>query len=51
LVDVPVAPGVKINLNWDAGTPLRLRLEEDQGGLVVVGIEVIGKAPEPKKDK
>jgi len=51
LVDVLIAPEVKINLNWAAGTPLRLRLEEDQGGLVVVSIEVIGKGPEQKKDK
>jgi hypothetical protein len=51
LVDVPIAPQVKINKDWVAGTPLRLQVEEDQGGLVVVGIEAIGKGPEPKKDK
>jgi RNA polymerase sigma factor (sigma-70 family) len=51
LADVPIAPGVKINLNWAAGTPLGLRLEEDQGGLVVVGIEAIGKGAAQKKPK
>ena len=51
LVDVPIAPAVKINKDWAAGTTLRLRLEEDQGGLVVVGIEAIGKGSEQKKDK
>jgi hypothetical protein len=51
LVDVPIAPAVKLNKDWAAGTSLRLRLAEDQGGLVVVGIEAIGKEPEPKKDK
>src|SRR5262245_51941843 len=50
LVDVPVAPGVKINVNW-AGTPRVLRLIEDKGGLVVVGIEAIEKGREQKKDK
>ena len=51
LVDVPIAPAVKIHRDWAAGTALRLRLEEDQGGLVVVGIEAIGKGPGPNKDK
>jgi hypothetical protein len=50
LVDVPVAPGVKININW-AGTSRVLRLVEDQGGLVVVGTEAVEKGSEQKKDK
>jgi hypothetical protein len=50
LVDVPVAPGVKINVNW-VGTPCVLRLVEDQGGLVVVGIEAIEKGRDQKKGK
>jgi len=50
LVDVPVAPGVKINVNWE-GTPRVLRLIEDQGGLVVVGTEAVEKGREQKKDK
>ena len=43
LVDVPIELGANIKKDWDAGTSLRLRLEEDQGGLVVVGIEAIDK--------
>src|SRR5262245_35106059 len=48
LVDVPVAPGVKINVNWK-GTTRVLRLLEDQGGLVVVGTEAVEKGREQKK--
>jgi hypothetical protein len=49
LVDVPVEPGVKINVNWQ-GTSRVLRLVEDQGGLVVVGTEAVEKGREQKKD-
>jgi RNA polymerase sigma factor (sigma-70 family) len=50
LVNIPLAQGVKINVNW-TNTPCLLRLVEDQGGLVVVGIEPIEKGREEKKDK
>jgi len=48
LVNVPVGPGAKINLNWAAGTPLEFRLVEDQGGLMVVGVQTIEKKEKKK---